>query len=75
MPLSRQSRRLLDIRRAAAKAAYQAEEIEAHEIGNVRVLHMLDEVASEIEQSLLLILDHYTIASLMEDILPTSPRS
>ncbi len=36
---------------------------------------MLDEVASEIEQSLLLILDHYTIASLMEDILPTSPRS
>ena len=133
MPLSRQSRRLLDIRRAAksengsgsealkahatflrrvmarlvhahivvaqegraggyrltrpvesitlaevyqaAKAAYQSEEIETHEIRNVRVLHMLDEVASEIEQSLLLILDRYTIASLMDDILPTSPRS
>jgi Rrf2 family transcriptional repressor of oqxAB len=55
----------------AAKSAYQPEQAAAFPPGNnPRVQHMLDEVADEIERSLLATLDRYTIASLMEAPLP-----
>lgn len=56
----------------AARAAYQPEEAPKQVIGNACVQHMLDEVASEIEQSLLTTLERYSIASMMEKPVPSN---
>jgi len=45
------------------------------EIGNARVQHVLSEVSTELEQSLLSILERYTIASMMEISQPATPLS
>ncbi len=57
----------------AAKAICQ-EEATLREIKHANAQYFLDNVAREIEQSLLAVLDCYTIASIVEDTLPSSPR-
>ena len=54
----------------AAKSAYQPEQVAALTSCNPHLQQMFDQVADEIERSLLATLDRYTIASLMEIPLP-----
>jgi Rrf2 family protein len=51
----------------AAKVAYQQEPATGGLPSNLRVQHMLNEVADQVEQALLVTLDRYTIAALMEE--------
>jgi Rrf2 family transcriptional repressor of oqxAB len=59
----------------AAKSAYQPERTAITAPGNPRLQHVLSEVAGDIERSLLVTLDQYTIAAMIEAPLPASLRS